>query len=150
MAQPFPVVKGKYIAGRPTKAAGSRLSAHVKYNQYRKLGEQETREGRFLFDQENDHVSRQDAVYDVMTHTSSKVLYHKIILSPGEHEHIDDFRQWTRDAMRNLEEQTGIHLHWSAVVQAHEQEHTNKPRMHLVLAGSAEHLTTGTRKTVTM
>jgi predicted DCC family thiol-disulfide oxidoreductase YuxK len=82
MAQPFPIVKGKYIAGKPTKAAGSRLSAHVKYNQYRKLGEQETREDRFLFDQENNRVSRQDAVRDVMAHTSNKVLYHKIRWSP--------------------------------------------------------------------
>src|SRR5258708_5983320 len=150
MSQPLPVVKGKYMAGRPTKAAGSRLSAHVKYNQYRKLGEQETREDRFLFDQENDHVYRQDAVHDIMAHTSSKVLYHKIILSPGEHEHIDDFRQWTRDVMRNLEEQKGIHLHWYAVVQAHEREHTNEPHVHLVLAGAGEDLETSQMKLVRM
>ena len=97
---PLPIVIHKYVPGKPTKAVGSRLAAHFKYNQYRTLGEQEAREDRSLFSAESDQVNRKDAVHDVMSHTSRSVNYHKLILSPGEHEHIDDFRQWTRPRQR--------------------------------------------------
>jgi hypothetical protein len=140
---PLPIVIHKYVPGKPTKAVGSRLAAHLKYNQYRTLGEQEAREDRSLFSAEGDQINRKDAVHDVMGHTSRSVNYHKLILSPGEHEHIDDFRQWTRDVMHDLEERKGVHLHWYAVVHAHQREHTNEPHVHLVLAGAGEDLESG-------
>ncbi len=140
---PLPIVIHKYVPGKPTKAVGSCLAAHLKYNQYRALGEQETRQDRSLFSAENDHVNRKDAVHDVMNHTSRNVNYHKLILSPGEHEHIDDFQQWTREVMHDLEERKGVHLHWYAVVHAHQREHTNEPHVHLVLAGAGEDLESG-------
>lgn len=148
-SQTFPVIKGRYVAGRPTKAVGAKLSNHMKYMQYRPRSEQETREDRFLFSQESDHVARKDAVDDVMQHTSRSVNYHSIILSPGEQEHIDDFRQWTRDVMRDLQEQKGVDLHWYAVVHAHERQNTDTPHVHVVLAGAGEDAT-GRLQTVCM
>jgi hypothetical protein len=150
LSYPLPFVKGRYVSGKPTKAVGIRLSAHLKYNQYRKLGAHETREDRRIFSQEQDHIHRKNAVDDIMSHTSSRVNYHKFILSPGEHERVEDFRQWTRDMMCDLQERKGIQLHWYAVVQAHEREHTNEPHVHLVLAGAGEDLNTGQMKLVRM
>lgn len=136
---PLPIMRGRYVKGQGTrKAIGHRLAAHLKYNEYRKLGEQETREDRYIFSQDNDHVQRRAAVDDVMSHINGWVSYHKVILSPGEHEHIADFRQWTREIMNDLQDRKGVQLHWYAVVQAHPREHTNEPHVHLVLAGSGE------------
>jgi len=50
--------------------------------------------------------------------------------------------------MHDLEERKGIHLHWYAVVHAHEREHTNEPHVHLVLAGAGEDLETGKTKAI--
>jgi hypothetical protein len=150
MPSPLPVVKGRYVAGRNAKAIGKQLSAHFKYAEHRKRAENETREDRFLFSQERDHVERKDAVNDVMSHSSRSVHYHKIIFSPGEHERIDDFRKWIRDQMRDLEEHKGIHLHWYGVVHAHQREQTSEPHVHVVLAGSGEDLHRGEQKTVRM
>lgn len=150
MSSPLPVVKGRYVASRNTKAVGKQLSAHFKYTEYRKHGAHETREDRFLFSQEHDHIERKDAVNDVMTHTSRSVNYHKIIFSPGEHERVEDFRQWIRDQMHDLEERKGIHLHWYAVIHAHERERTSEPHVHVVLAGAGEDEHTGEQTTVRM
>lgn len=133
-----PVIRGKFIKGGTRKATGSKLSAHLKYAEFRTLGDTETRQDRHLFDQERDHIDRKDAVDDVMAHTTKRVNYHSIILSPADHEHIDDYRQWTRDIMRDLEEKKGLSLHWYAVVQAHDRENVNTPHVHLVLAGTGE------------
>ncbi len=146
---PIPVVKGRYVSGKNAKA-GKHLAAHIKYAEYRKRGENETREDRSLFSQEHDHVDRKDAVHDIMSHTNSRVNYHKIIFSPGEHERIDDFRQWIRDQMSDLQERKGVHLHWCAVVHAHEREQTSEPHVHVVLAGAGEDVHTGEQKIVRM
>lgn len=149
-ASPLPVVKGRYVGGRHAKGARKPLAAHFKYIEHRPRGEGETREDRFLFTQECDHVERREAVEDVMSHTSRSVLYHKIIFSPGEHEQVDDFRAWIREQIHDLEERKGVRLHWYGVVHAHEREHTREPHVHVVLAGAGEDEQTGEQKTVRM
>ena len=150
MAYPLPFMKGRYIQGRPNKQTGSHLAAHLKYNQYRKLGPQEKPEDRYIFSSEDEHVQRKDAVIDMMLHTANNVLYHKIILSPGEQEHVADFRQWTRDIMSDLQERKGVELHWYAVVHAHPRENTDEPHVHLVLASDGDSLQTGQMEMVRM
>jgi hypothetical protein len=118
----------------------------MKYNQYRSLSEKETPEDRHIFTQERDQIDRKEAIDDVMSHTSSAVNYHKMILSPGDEEHIDDYRQWTRDVMNDLEERKGVKLHWYAV----EHHNTDNPHVHVVLAGAGEDMKTGETKTVGM
>lgn len=143
----LPVMKGKYVAPRESrKAATSRLSAHLKYNEYRTYGPDETRADRSLFDAEQEQIQRRDAVTDIMEHGSSSVRYHKIVLSPADYEHVEDFRAWTREIMADLEERKGIYLHWYAV-QHHNTDH---PHVHVVLAGAGEDAQTGERKTVRM
>lgn len=148
----LPVVRGHYIPGNPRRNPRQLLVAHLKYAQHRKLGPQETREDRFIFDQASDQVQRPDAINDIMAHGSRSVRFHKIVLSPAEYEHIEDFRQWTRDIMRDLEQRKGIRLHWYAIVHNHQREQIDTPHVHVVLAGAGEDLKeqTDTLKTVHM
>jgi hypothetical protein len=151
-APSLPVVRGHYIAGKgkTRKQLGRQLSAHFKYLEYRKLGANETHEDRYIFHAKSDHVERKDAVEDVLDHGNATVSNHHIVFSPAEYERIDDYRQWIRDQMRDLEERKGIILHWYGVVQAHPREQTDTPHVHLVLAGVGEDVQTGKRRMVRM
>lgn len=133
------IIKGQFLRGNREKAS-KHLAAHVRYIEHRSRDEQrEDREDRHLFSKESDHVDREEAVSDVMDHTSTSVNYHKLVLSPGHDEPIEDYRQWVRDVMHDLEEQHGKDLHWYASYHAN----TDHPHVHLVLAGSGENLETG-------
>jgi type IV secretory pathway VirD2 relaxase len=116
------------------QAGGARLSAHMKYLEYRALGEEESRESRHLFSEESDHVSRSEAVDDVMSHTSTSVNFHKLVLSPSDDEPVEDWREWTREIIDDLEERKGLELHWYAVYH----ENTDHPHVHVVVAGAGE------------
>jgi hypothetical protein len=152
MTATLPVVRGHYIPGKgkSRQQLGRQLSAHFKYLEYRKLGEHEAREDRYIFNAESDHIERKDAVDDILDHGNATVSNHHIVFSPAEYEHIDDYRQWIRDQMRDLEERKGIALHWYAVVQAHPRENTDTPHVHMVLAGVGEDLQTDKRRMVRM
>jgi type IV secretory pathway VirD2 relaxase len=89
---------------------------------------------------------RLDAVSDVMHHTHSQVAYHKIVLSPGEDEHIADWRAWTRGVMDDLEKMQGRELHWYAV----KHDNTDNPHVHVVLAGAGDNQISGKREAVKM
>lgn len=146
-----PIVVGKFVPSKEKRpVAKAKLNAHLKYNQYRKGFADETREDRYLFSADNDHIQRVDAVNDVFDHTSYSALYHKIVLSPAEYEHVQDFKQWTRDIMNDLQEFKGVTLHWYAVVQSHERENNNTPHVHIVLAGAGEDHQSGKKTTVRM
>ncbi len=121
------------------QAGRARASAHLKYLEYRALGEQESRESRHIFSKESDHITRSEAVDDVMSHTSTSVNFHKLVLSPGEDEPVEDWRAWTREIMSDLEERQGLDLHWYAV----HHENTDNPHVHVLLAGAGEREETG-------
>ncbi len=89
-------------------------------------------------------VDRRDAVNDVMDHTSRSVSYHKIVLSPSDDEPIQDWREWTRDVMADLEAEQGKELHWYAV------HHTNTEHehVHVVIAGAGEDFEIGQEEAV--
>ena len=133
------IIKGRFVRGNREKTA-KHLAAHLRYIEHRSRDEQrEDREDRHLFGRDSDQVDCEEAVSDVMDHTSTSVNYHKIVLSPGPDEPIDDYRQWVRDVMHDMEEQQGRDLHWYASYHAN----TEHPHVHLILAGSGENLETG-------
>lgn len=134
-----------YIRGGAPGAQG-RLSAHMKYVEYRAKGEGEGQERRTIFSQEKDQISRQAATATIMSHTSSKVSYHKMVLSPAEGEYVDDWRAWTRDVMRDLAERKGQELIWCATAH-HNTEHDH---VHVILAGAGVDRKTGEERPVTM
>ncbi len=133
------IVRGRFVRGNREKSS-KHLAAHLRYIEHRRRDEQhEDREDRYLFGKENDSVDCEEAVSDVMAHTSTSVNYHKIVLSPGADEPIDDYRQWVRDVMHDVEERQGKELHWYASYHAN----TEHPHVHLVLAGCGENLESG-------
>ena len=103
-----------FVKGNP-QASQSRLIAHLKYIEHRSKTENEGRDDRRIFNKDQDGVLRRDAVSDVMNHAHRQVAYHKIVLSPGQDEHIADWREWTRGVMDDLEKKQGRELHWYAV-----------------------------------
>src|SRR6266487_1510452 len=142
------IAKGKYIRGGAAQQpwATSHLKAHLKYLEHRQRDESERREDRGIFSKDRDQVERQEATEDVMEHTSSRVSYHKIVLSPGEDEPILNWRDWTREVMADLEQAQGKELHWYAV----QHSNTEHEHVHLVVAGAGENLETGREEAVTL
>ena len=132
------IARGKFVRGNPARTA-SHLTGHLKYLEYRSREIDETREDRYIFTKDDDHVERKDAQRDIMEHTSGSVHYHKIMLSPASDEPVEDWQQWTREVMRDLEETQGKDLHWYAV----HHDNTEHPHVHVVLAGAAEDHVTG-------
>jgi hypothetical protein len=139
------IAKGKYVRGGDRKAASSHLKAHFKYIEHRSRDlVHEQRDDRRLFSKDRDVVHRREAVDDVMEHTSPRVTFHKIVLSPSEEERVLDWRQWTREVMADLEETQQKELHWYAV----QHQNTEHPHVHVVVAGAGYDWETGEQETV--
>jgi type IV secretory pathway VirD2 relaxase len=135
------IARGRYVKGGAANraSAASHLSAHLKYLEYRSRSEQESRADRSIFSKQEDHVDRRDAVDEVMEHTSHSVSYHKIVLSPGEDEPMQDWHEWTREVMADLEEHQGKEPHWYAV----HHSNTEHEHVHVIVAGAGEDRETG-------
>jgi type IV secretory pathway VirD2 relaxase len=118
-----------------SKGTARKLSNHLKYLEYRPKDGSETREDRYIFNAESDHIQRKDAVNDVMSHRCSRVDYHHLILSPDPQEPIADMHQWTRDIMHDFQEQQGKEIHWYAAEHHNTVDH---PHVHVVIAGAGE------------
>jgi hypothetical protein len=140
------IARGTGFVKGEKASAQARLVAHLKYVEHRRKAENESRDDRRIFSKDQDVVSRSDAVSDVMDHAHSQVAYHKIVLSPGEDEHIVNWREWTRGVMDDLEKKQGRELHWYAV----KHDNTDNPHVHVVLAGAGENHKTDNREAVKM
>jgi len=137
------IARGRFVRGNAAHSA-AHLNAHLRYVEHRSREVNETREDRYLFSKDNDHVERQEAQDDVMNHTNASVHYHKIVLSPADDEPIEDWREWTREVMSDLEDAQGKELHWYAVYH----QNTDHPHVHVVLAGEGEDRETGEQEPV--
>ena len=142
------IAKGHYIKGGTVNhaSAASHLSSHLKYLEHRSRERDESREERTIFSKEEESVSRREALDDVMDHTSQRVSYHQIVLSPAEDEPVQDWREWTREVMADLEASQGTELHWYAV----HHSNTDHEHVHVILAGAGEDLETGHPTPVTL
>lgn len=135
------IAKGRYVKGGAANSAsaGGHLNSHLKYLEHRSRDEHESRDDRSIFSKEDDTVERRDAVNDVMEHTSHSVSYHKIVLAPSDDEPVQDWREWTREVMADLEDEQGKELHWYAV----HHSNTKHEHVHVVVAGAGEDRETG-------
>jgi hypothetical protein len=116
-----------------TGKASSSLKSHLKYIQYRERDPlQETPQDRHLFGKENDHVERKDVHTHLMQEPTGDVYYHRMILSPADSEPVQNWHEWTRAVMSDLEQRFGTELDWYA---AHHQN-TEYPHMHVVIRGT--------------
>jgi len=139
------IARGKAVRGGDRKITSSRLTAHFKYIERRSRNlAHEQRDVCRLFSKDQDTVNRREARDDIIEHTSARISYHKILLSPAEDESVWDWRQWTRDVIADLEEVKGKELHWYAV---HHQD-TENPHVHVVVAAVGYDWETGEKEMV--
>lgn len=140
------IAKGRFVKGGAANSASAagHLNSHLKYLEHRSRDGMERFEDRSIFSREDDDVERRAAVNDVMEHTSHSVSYHKIVLSPGDDEPVQNWREWTREVMADLEDEQGKDLHWYAVVH----QNTEHPHVHVVVAGAGEDHETGQEEAV--
>lgn len=136
------IVKNRFVkrrSGQSQQRIRKLLKAHLNYLEHRSREVGETAESRALFNAASDRVSREEAMSDVLTHTTPGVSYHKLVLSPADEEPVTDWREWTRAVMADLEEHQGKHLHWYAV----HHDNTTHGHVHVVIAGRGEDQETG-------
>jgi type IV secretory pathway VirD2 relaxase len=140
MAMIFKTKNVKASRGTSAGKASSALKSHFKYIQYRERDElKESRQDRYLFSKEHDHIDRKDAHADIMSELAGDIYYHRMVLSPADNEPVSDWHQWTRDVMGDLERHYGTELHWYGVVH----QNTDNPHVHVVLRGTGEDRDTG-------
>src|SRR6266700_465930 len=135
------IAKGRFVKGGAANSASAagQLNSHLKYLEHRSRDGLERLEDRSIFSREDDDVERREAVNDVMEHTSHSVSYHKIVLSPSDDEQVQDWREWTREVMADLEDGQGKEMHWYAV----HHSNTEHEHVHVVVAGAGEDRETG-------
>ena len=131
------VAMGRYVPGgkkgRGKSAAGQAYDA-LRYMQMRELGENERPEDRRYFGAVGEGGSWQDARGIIMDHATSRVAFHRIIMSPGPGQEVADMHEWTRMVMDDLADTLGQELHWVAVVH----RNTEHAHAHVLLAGGGE------------
>ncbi len=136
------IVKSAHVrASRVSQhQASSALSSHLKYLQYRERDpEVESRADRYLFSDQEDQVERRAAHDDLMGERAGDIYYHRLILSPAQDEPVEDWREWTRAVMGDLEERLDKDLDWYAV----QHRNTDDPHVHVVLSGTGVDRETG-------
>ena len=144
------IVKAKNVrASRVSRQkATSALSSHAKYLQYRERDpEHETRADRQFFYEEYDAVDRCWVVKDLLDEQEQvgDIYYHRIVLSPSQEEPVDDWREWTREVMADLEDHFDQDLNWYAVHHAN----TDDPHVHVLVQGNGIDRETCSREPVT-
>jgi type IV secretory pathway VirD2 relaxase len=127
------VIKHKYIAARGKGGVGKvagigKALAHVKYIQHRP-GEDRERNGREMFNDQEDRLNPRDMRQAIKDLGNSKVIVHKLILSPEVTP--EDKKSYTRDVMKNLSRHKGSDLDWFAV----EHNNTDHHHIHVVVLG---------------
>jgi type IV secretory pathway VirD2 relaxase len=141
------IVKSSYVrASRVSQGrASSALNSHLKYLQYRERDPAlESRADRYLFNDEEDHVGRRAVHDDLMGERAGDIYYHRLILSPAQDEPVEDWREWTRSVMRDLEDRLDQDLGWYAV----QHHNTDDPHVHVVLSGTGIDRETGREEPV--
>ncbi len=97
----------------------------------------EAREERTLFDAYGDVADRATARATVTAAIGPKVVFHRLVLSPGRRAGVVrplDLRTWTRLLLMDLGHDLGQRLVWVAAVH----RNTDDPHIHVLLAGAAK------------
>jgi hypothetical protein len=119
------VAKHSYVKG---KSGSGRISAHVDYLQNRPGHDREDGPRKF-FNGDRDGISGSEIKRELQEQGYSKVVAHKLILSPG----LDgvDVDAYTRKVMQEIQDEKGLDLKWWSV----KHENTDHDHAHVVIAG---------------
>ncbi len=120
------VAKHSYIKGASGKA---RAKAHVNYIQYRRGDDREDGKPRQFYSADRDGITGRQVKQDIDDLERSKVVVHKLILSPGLRE--VDITAYTRQVMQEVGREKGLDLDWRAVTHAN----TDHDHAHVVIFG---------------
>lgn len=134
-SQPRTYANGRYVVGgRRAKGKSPARQAYdaLRYMQMRELGPGERPEDRRFFGAVGEGGGWEVARQIIMDHATSRVAYHRLILSPGQE--VGDMQEWTRMVMDDLSDRLDQELHWIAVVH----RNTEHPHVHILIAGGGE------------
>lgn len=120
------VAKHSYIKGARGKA---KAKAHVNYIQYRRGEDRENGQPRPFFSDSRDSIQGLEVKKDIDEQERSKVVVHKLILSPGLQG--VNVQAYTREIMQEVGRAKGLDLNWRAVVH----ENTDHDHAHVVIFG---------------
>lgn len=120
------VAKHSYIKGARGKA---RAKAHVNYIQYRRGEDRDGSKPREFFSDEREHIQGREVKKEIDDQERSKVVVHKLILSPG----VDgvNVQAYTRDVLKQVGREKGLDLNWRAVVHTN----TDHDHAHVIVFG---------------
>lgn len=141
------IVKSKHVRVSRTSQskASSALKSHLKYLQYRERDlSQETKEDRHLFDKQRDTVERREVHEQMMDEPAGNIYYHRLILSSAHDEPVENWHEWTRAVMHDLEDRLEMDLEWYAT----HHHNTDDPHMHIVLRGTGTNRETALAESV--
>ncbi len=120
------VAKHSYIKGARGKA---RAKAHINYIQYRRGDDREDGKPREFYSADRDSILGRQVKQDIDDLERSKVVVHKLILSPGLRD--VDIAAYTRSVMQEVGREKGLDLDWRAVTHAN----TEHDHAHVVIFG---------------
>ncbi|NJL70994.1 MAG: hypothetical protein HC888_04930 [Candidatus Competibacteraceae bacterium] len=120
------VAKHSYIKGASGRA---RAKAHVNYIQYRRGEDRENGKPREFFSQDKERIQGREVKQDIDRLERSKVVVHKVILSPGIQK--VDMERYTREVMKEAGREKGLDLDWRAVVH----KNTDHDHAHVIVFG---------------
>lgn len=120
------VAKHSYIKGARGKA---RAKAHINYIQYRRGDDREPGKPREFYSADRDGITGRQVKQDIDDQERSKVVVHKLILSPGLRD--VDIAAYTRQVMQEVGREKGLDLDWRAVTHAN----TEHDHAHVVIFG---------------
>jgi hypothetical protein len=120
------VAKHSYIKGASGKA---RAQAHVNYIQYRRGIDRENDKPREFFSDEREKIQGREVKQDIDNLERSKVVAHKLILSPGLQN--IDMQKYTRDVLKDVGREKGLDLDWRAVIH----KNTDHDHAHVIVFG---------------
>lgn len=120
------VVKHRYVKGASGR---NRIKAHVNYIQNRRGEDREERKPREFFSDERDKIQGREVKKDIDEMDRSKVVAHKLILSPGLQN--IDMQKYTRDVLKEAGKEKGLDLDWRAVIH----RNTDHDHAHVIVYG---------------
>ncbi|MBA3991958.1 MAG: hypothetical protein C0469_00430 [Cyanobacteria bacterium DS2.3.42] len=120
------VAKHSYVKGASGRA---RAKAHVDYIQYRRGEDRENNKPREFFSDEREKILGREVKQDIDNLDRSKVVAHKLILSPGVQN--IDMQRYTRELLKEVGREKGLDLDWRAVIH----KNTDHDHAHVVVFG---------------
>jgi hypothetical protein len=120
--------------------AAARLKSHLKYLQYRQRNrEPEQTKDCHFFNDHSDHVDRCRILQSIMHGQIGNVYYYSLRFLPTHDEPVNNWRQWTRAILGDVEDQFEQTLNWYAV----QHSAIDHPHIHVIVPGTGKDRKTG-------